>query len=121
MKYLCLAYADQESWDAQSRDEQDAIRDQCRLHQEELEREGRTIENNCLKWGATTVRVRNGKLTVTDGPFAETKERVGGFFFLEARDLNEAIQVVSRLPGARMGEHLGWGIEVREIEEIPHI
>jgi hypothetical protein len=61
---------------------------------------------------ATTLKVRNGKLTVTDGPFAETKEQLGGYFLIEARDLNEAIQVASKCPGARYGE-----IEVRPVEE----
>lgn len=117
MKYLCLAYADEEKWNAQSQSEMDRVRSECGVHEEELRKDGHPVEHNCLAWGATTVRVRNGKVTVTDGPFAETKERVGGFFFLEARDLNEAIQVASKYPGARMGEHLGWGIEVRQIEE----
>jgi len=63
---------------------------------------------------ATTVRVRNGKLSSTDGPFAETKEQLGGFYLIEARDLNDAIQVASRIPGVRVGS-----IEVRPIAEVP--
>ncbi len=62
---------------------------------------------------AITVRVRNGKLSVTDGPFAETKEQVGGFFLIEARDLNEAIQVASQFPSARFGS-----LEVRPVREL---
>jgi hypothetical protein len=61
---------------------------------------------------ATTVRVRNGKLSATDGPFAETKEQLGGYYLVEARDLNEAIQLAGRIPGARLGS-----IEVRPIAE----
>jgi hypothetical protein len=64
----------------------------------------------------TTVRPRNGKPAVTDGPFVETKEQVGGFFIIEARDLNEAIRVASKHPAANIGETVGWGIEVRPIE-----
>ena len=62
---------------------------------------------------ATTVRVRNGKLSMTDGPFAETKEQFGGFFLINARDLNEAIQVASRFPSARIGS-----MEVRPVMEL---
>ena len=62
---------------------------------------------------ATTVRVRNGKVSTTDGPFAETKEQLGGYYLLQARDLNEAIQLASRIPGARLGS-----IEVRPVMEI---
>ena len=62
---------------------------------------------------ATTVRIRNGKLQTTDGPFAETKEQLGGYYLIEARDLNEAIQVASRIPSARIGS-----IEVRPIQEL---
>ena len=65
---------------------------------------------------ATSVRVRDGKRLVTDGPFAETKELIGGFFVIEARDLNEAIRVASKHPAAHLGERVGWGIEVRPIE-----
>src|SRR5271168_894728 len=63
---------------------------------------------------ATTVRVRNGKTSTTDGPFAETKEQLGGYYLIEARDLNDAIQVAGRIPGARVGS-----IEVRPVMEMP--
>jgi len=62
------------------------------------------------------VRPRNGKPSITDGPFIETKEQVGGFFIIEARDLNEAIRVAWKHPAANLGEQVGWGIEVRPIE-----
>ena len=67
----------------------------------------------CTRQTATTVRVRNGKMSTTDGPFAETKEQLGGFYLIEARDLNEAIQVASRIPSARLGS-----IEVRPVREF---
>jgi hypothetical protein len=63
-----------------------------------------------------TVRPRNGRVSITDGPFAETKEQVGGFFIVEAKDLNEAIRVASMHPAAHLGEQVGWGVEVRPIE-----
>ena len=63
----------------------------------------------------TNLRPRNGKVSITDGPFAETKEMVGGFFIIEAKDLNEAIRVASLHPAAHLGEEVGWGIEVRPI------
>jgi hypothetical protein len=62
---------------------------------------------------ATTIRVRNGKVSITDGPFAETKEQLGGFYLIEARDLNDAIRVASKMPPARLG-----CIEVRPLKEI---
>lgn len=81
---------------------------------EDLQRSGRLVITHALQSvrSATTVRVRHGRLSATDGPFAETKESLGGFFLIEARDLNEAIQVASRWPSARFGS-----IEVRPIEE----
>jgi hypothetical protein len=65
---------------------------------------------------STSIRPRGGKPWMTDGPFAETKEQIGAFFILEANDLNEAIRVASKHPAARLGEQVGWGIEVRPIE-----
>jgi hypothetical protein len=62
------------------------------------------------------VRPRHGRVSVTDGPFAETKEQLGGFFIIEARDLNEAIRVASQHPAAHLGEEIGWGIEVRPMD-----
>ena len=127
MKYALLIYSDQSAWASYTEEESARLREESipkwNACFEELGKADPDLSGFELEAAsdAKVVRVRDGERTVTDGPFAETKERVGGFFFLEARDLNEAIQVVSRLPGARMGEHLGWGIEVREIEEIPHL
>ncbi len=115
MKYLCLAYGDRQKMDALSRGEMDEITRACGPYMEDLHKSGHLVSDEGLQWDTTSVRPRNGKVSVTDGPFIETKEQVGGFFIIEARDLNEAIRVASRHPAAHLGEHLGWGIEVRPI------
>jgi hypothetical protein len=108
MKYLLLAYHDAKKWDALSKSEMDAIMSECRPYDEALRRSGRWIAMEGLQptRTATTVRVRNGKVPTTDGPFAETKEQLGGFYLINARDL-EAIQVASNTAAARLGERLG--------------
>lgn len=114
MKYLCLAYEEEGTLDALSREEWDSLRKETLDYVDELRRSGRLIITHALQTvrNATTVRVRHGRMSTTDGPFAETKESLGGFFLIEARDLNEAIEVASRWPSARLGS-----IEVRPIEE----
>ena len=120
MKYLCLAYYDGKKFDALSKEELQALTSQCPAHDEELRRSGHLLLQASL--GAleatTTIRPRNGRPWITDGPFTETKEQVGGFFMIEARDLNEAIRVASKHPAALLGEHVGWAIEVRPIESF---
>lgn len=113
MKYLCLAYEDENTLNALTRSEWDAMRDETYTYLEELSKKGYLIAAEALQSvrTATTVRVRNGKVSITDGPFAETKETLGGFFLIDANDLNEAIQVASKWPSARLGS-----IEVRPIE-----
>ncbi len=114
MKYLCLAYEEENKLNILSRSEWDLLRRETLAYVEELRNKGRMVSAEALQstQTASTVRVRNGKVSITDGPFAETKEQLGGFFLIEARDLNEAIQVASRWPSARLGS-----IEVRPIEE----
>lgn len=114
MKYLCLAHEEERILDALTREEWDALRKETLDYVDELQRSGRLIITHALQGvrTATTVRVRHGRMSATDGPFAETKESLGGFFLIEARDLNEAIQVASKWPSARLGS-----IEVRPIEE----
>jgi hypothetical protein len=119
MKYLCLAYGEEEKFNAMSKSQLDDLIAKCAAYDEELQKGGHVISSMSLGWGATTLRPRNGKLSITDGPFAATKEVVGGLILIEARDLNEAIQVASLHPAARMGEELGWGVEVRPVEEAP--
>lgn len=115
MKYLCLAFGDPRKWQAQTRSEIEALMGQCRAYDEDLQQSGHLIFMEGLDWTAMTLRPRNGRVLTTDGPFAETKEQVGGVFLIEARDLNEALRVASKHPAAHLGEHLGWGIEVRLI------
>jgi hypothetical protein len=114
MKYLCLAYEEESSLNALSRTEWDALRGETLSYLEELRMRGHLLSADPLQSArtATTLRVRGGRVSLTDGPFAETKEQLGGFFLINARDLNEAIQVASRWPSARLGS-----IEVRPIEE----
>lgn len=113
MKYLCLAYEEEKVLNALSRDEWDALRTETLEYVESLRATGQLLSAEPLQSARTaaTVRVRSGKLATTDGPFAETREQLGGFFLIEARDMNEAIQVASRWPSARLGS-----IEVRPIE-----
>jgi hypothetical protein len=114
MKYLCLAYEEEGKLNALSRSEWDVLRRETLAYVDDLRESGRLVLTHALQSARTaaTVRVRRGKLSATDGPFAETKEQLGGFFLIEARDLNDAIQIASRWPSARIGS-----IEVRPIEE----
>jgi hypothetical protein len=118
MKYLCLAYYDEMAFDAMSKAEMEALVRQCPPYDEALRSSGHLVIQASLgsTRATTTVRPRNGKPLVTDGRFIETKEQVGGFFIIEARDLNEAIRVASKHPAANVGEQVGWAIEVRPIE-----
>lgn len=115
MKYLCLCYDEEAKLKAMSKSEWDAVVQEVYTYNEELRAKGQLIASQALQsvQTATTVRVRNGKVSTTDGPFAETKEQLGGFFLIEAKDLNEAVHVASRLPGARLG-----CIEVRPTMEL---
>ena len=116
MKYLCLIYSDENVWQQLSKAEMEKIMAEYREFTAGVQKSGQFVDGNRLqpKNAATTVRVRNGKLSTTDGPFAETKEQLGGYYMIEAKDLNEAIQVASRIPGARYGS-----IEVRPVAEAP--
>ena len=118
MKYLCLAYYDEAKFAALPKPEVDAIVSQCPRHDEALRRSGHLIVQASLgpTSASMTVRPRNGRVSITDGPFAETKEQVGGFFIIDAKDLNEALRVAAMHPAAHLGEQVGWGLEVRPIE-----
>jgi hypothetical protein len=115
MKYACLVYLVEREMSAMSKREADACVEESLAYDQALRRSGHLIVANALQpvETATTVRVRNGKLFTTDGPFAETKEQLGGFLLIEARDLNDAIQVAAKIPLAR-----GGSIEVRPIKEL---
>ncbi len=115
MKYLCLVYHDEKQLDALPRSEYDALVAATLAYDEEIRTSGHFIASNILDYAqtATTIRVRGGKVSVTDGPFAETREQLGGYILIEARDLNAAIRVASKMPPARMG-----CIEVRPIKDL---
>ncbi len=115
MKYLCLAYGDRSKMEALSKEEQRSIVERCKPYDEELNRTKNVVFHEGLTWDVTTIRPRAGAVSVTDGPFAEVKEQVGGVFVIEAADLNEAIRIASLHPAAHLGEEIGWGIEVRPI------
>lgn len=115
MKYLGLAYGDQGKMGALSTEELKSIGDACKPYNEEFKKTGRVVVDEGLDWATTSLVPRKGTVAVTDGPFVETKEQVGGVFIIEARDLNEAIQVASLHPAAHLGEQLGWGIELRPL------
>ncbi|HMP90579.1 MAG TPA: YciI family protein [Kiritimatiellia bacterium] len=105
MKYACLCYDEEAKIKAMTATEWEGIVREVYAYNEELRSKGKLIAAQALQpvASATTVRVRSGKVSTSDGPFAETKEQLGGFFLIEASDLNEAIQIASRLPGARIG------------------
>ena len=114
MKYICLAYEEESILNNLSKDEWKLLRNETLEYVDNLKNTNRLITAEPLQSArkAVSVRVRNGKLSVTDGPFAETKETLGGFFLIEAKDLNEAIQVAAKWPSARFGT-----IEVRRVDE----
>ena len=116
MQYLCLIYEDEKVWETLPPAESEKIICQFHDYTEAIKKSGHYVGGNALAptHTATTVRVRQGKLATTDGPFAETKEQLGGYYLLQARDLNEAIQLASRIPGAHFGS-----VEVRPVMEMP--
>jgi hypothetical protein len=113
MKFLCLAYGNEQKSAALTQGEMAKLGEQCSAYDEELKKTGRLVGSGSLGWGAKTLRLKQGKLTVTDGPFIEAKELVGGFVIIEAADYEEALKIASLHPAARMGEELGWAVEVR--------
>ena len=117
-KYLCLAYYDERKFEALSPDAVRALVEQCPPRDAELHATGRLLLVASLGASRESVALRpsEGRARVTDGPFAETKEMIGSFFVIEAADRDEAIAIASKHPAAQLGEHVGWGVEVRPIE-----
>jgi hypothetical protein len=115
MRYLCLIYDDEKRLAGMSKSESDAFMGDYFAFTDGIKQSGHYVAGEALQpvQTATSVRVRNGKVFTTDGPFAETKEQLGGFYMINARDLNEAIQVATRIPSARVGT-----IEVRPVVEF---
>jgi hypothetical protein len=103
MHYICFGYLDEAKWNKLSSSEQEAAMDACFTYDEDvLKKKGYWVHGEGLQ-GATTLSLQNGKTVVTDGPYAETKELLGGLLIIEARDLNHAIQIISDHPGMKMG------------------
>ena len=115
MKYLCLIYSDENKMAALAEGERKSMMSEYMAFTDSIKRSGHHIASERLQRTPTavTLRSRNGKMSTTDGPFAETKEQLGGFYMIEARDLNDAIQVASKIPGTKVGS-----IEVRPIWEL---
>lgn len=115
MKYLCLIYEDETSWVTMPKEQTDAVMGEYFAFTDGIRASGHYLAGEALQptTSATTVRVRNGRISTTDGPFAETKEQLGGFYLIEARDLNEAIDIAAKIPTARNGS-----IEVRPMMDF---
>jgi hypothetical protein len=117
MKYLCMVIVDEKRLQAMSESEAQALDDDSLEYDEVLQKGGHLLAAQALEsvTSATTIRMRSGKVSITDGPFAETNEQIGGFLLIEAKDLNEAIQIASHTPVIRFG-----AIEVRPVKELVH-
>jgi hypothetical protein len=115
MRYLCMVCYEQKTLDNLSKPEFDALVGEALAYDDELRDGGHYLYSGALQSveTATTLRIQSGKVLATDGPFAETKEHIGGFIVIEARDLDEAIRLASKIPPARLG-----CIEVRPIQEL---
>ena len=117
MKFLFLIYHDESVLDALGEGEMQTLVDSALDYDEQIRQSGHYIVSNALQRARTarTIRVRRGKVSTTDGPFAETKEQLGGFFLIEAKDMDEACEVASRFPPARLGT-----VEVRPVQDLEH-
>jgi len=105
VKYICLGYIEPGKFENMSDAERNAMVDECFTYDDELRKKGHFADGEALQGpqSATTLRWKNGKVSITDGPYAETKEQIGGILILEARDLNHAIQLMSKHPGVKAG------------------
>ena len=115
MKYICLGYMDPKKWETMSEGERNAFIDECFAYDDVLRKNGHFVGGEALQGpqNATTLRFQNGKVSVTDGPYAETKEQLGGILILQAKDLNHAILLMSKHPGVR-----GGSFEIRPTEDL---
>jgi len=118
MKFVCLGYYDENAWDRMSETEQNAFMDDCFAYDDVLRKNGHAIGGEALDSprSAATVRFSSGKVVVTDGPYAEIKEQIGGILMLEARDLDEAIRLISNHPGLKAGP-----FEIRAVVDMTEI
>ncbi len=112
MQYMCLIYDDEKVWESMSEDERNAVFGEYGTFTESIRQSGHMVAGEALQptSTATTVRVRDGETLVTDGPFAETKEQLGGYYLIDAKDADEALAIAARIPSARYGS-----IEVRPV------
>lgn len=115
MKYLCMVIVDEKKLSAMSQSENRKLDGESLAYDETLRKSGHFLAAQALQGieTATTIRASGGKISVTDGPFTETNEQIGGFVLIEARDLDEAIQLASKIPPMRLG-----CVEVRPIKEL---
>lgn len=118
MKFICLGYYDEKAWEALSEAERNSFMDDCFAYDDVLRNGGHMVGGEALQsaQGARTVRWRNGRALVTDGPFAETREVLGGILMLEARDMDHAVQLMSKHPGAKAGP-----FEIRAVEDMTEV
>lgn len=118
MKYACLGYIEEKEWESRPESEQNAMMDECFAYDDVLRKNGHFAGGEALgsPSDAATLRWRNGEVAITDGPYAETKEQIGGILFLEARDLNHAIQLMSKHPGVKAGP-----FEIRPVVDISEL
>lgn len=114
MKFICLGYADESKFASLSKEELDAMIEECFAYDDVLRAGGHFAGGEALQTAknAVTLRYRGGKVDITDGPFAETKEQIGGILILEAKDLNHAISLMSKHPGVKFGP-----FEIRPADE----
>lgn len=119
MKFLCLGYMDEKKWDTLSKSEQDALMQECFAYDAVLRQNGHFVAGEALQsvTATKTLEWKGGKVMVTDGPFAETKEQLGGLLLLEANDMAHAVELMSKHPGVR----LGGPFEIRPVEEMPGV
>ena len=115
MRYLCVIYDEEAKMGTMSKEEGEAFMGEYFAFTDDIKKSGHYLAGEALQpvATATTVRVRNGKLSTTDGPFAETKEQLGGYYLINARDLNEAIQIAAKIPSSKTGS-----VEVRPVVEF---
>jgi hypothetical protein len=119
MKFLCLGYYNEKAFSALSEAEVNEVVRDCPIHDAALYATGKVIAVASLAAtkDSTSIRPRNGRPWITDGPFAETKEQIGAFFIIEAADMAEAVEIASKHPAALLGESVGWGVEIRPIDQ----
>jgi hypothetical protein len=115
MKYICLGYFYENKWESMSESEQQAFLDECFAYDDLLRKNGHIVGGEALQSArnAVTLRWKNGKVSITDGPYAETKEQLGGFGVFEAGDLNDAIQLMSKHPAVK-----GGSVEIRPADDL---